>query len=142
MSRLKAETEPVRKWWENEEGGWRGRVMMQRAEWKQGESVQGENILELAGDAEDLLSVVLCMKKLKGETKTDNMPTVNKEMTEWRHSQHGIMGALSEERLGAARAGGWTRAGSKMMAGGHAHPHLKKKSVIKIKVEGDEGAGY
>ena len=44
--------------------------------------VCGENILELAGDAEDLLSVVLCMKKLKGETKTDNMPTVNKEMTE------------------------------------------------------------
>lgn len=42
----------------------------------------GRNILELAGDAEDLLSVVLCMKKLKGETKTDNMPTVNKEMTE------------------------------------------------------------
>lgn len=42
----------------------------------------GGNILELAGDAEDLLSEVLCMKKLKGETKTDNMPTVNKEMTE------------------------------------------------------------
>lgn len=41
-----------------------------------------ENILELAGDAEDLLSAVLCMKKLKGETKTDNMPTVNNEMTE------------------------------------------------------------
>lgn len=40
------------------------------------------NILKLAGGAEDLLSVVLCMKKLKGETKTDNMPTVNKEMTE------------------------------------------------------------
>lgn len=51
----------------------------------------GENILELAGGAEDLLSVVLCMKKLKGETKTDNMPTVNKEddrvkaYTAWHH---------------------------------------------------------
>lgn len=33
------------------------------------ECAGGENILELAGDAEDLLSVVLCMKKLKGETK-------------------------------------------------------------------------
>lgn len=38
--------------------------------------------------SEDLSSVVLCMKKLKGKTnkqkqnKTDNMPTVNKEMTE------------------------------------------------------------
>lgn len=42
----------------------------------------GGNILELAGGAKDVLSVELCMKKLKGETKTDNMPTVNKEMTE------------------------------------------------------------
>lgn len=57
--------------------------------------VCGENILELAGDAEDLLSVVLCMKKLKGETKTDNMPTVNKEVTEWRHTQRGIRAAVS-----------------------------------------------
>lgn len=80
--------------------------MMQDTEWKQGKSVRGENILELAGDAEDLLSVVLCMKKLKGETKTDNMPTVNKEMTEWRHTQHGIMGAaVSEVCSGEGRAG-------------------------------------
>lgn len=34
------------------------------------ESVQGENILEVAGEAEDVLTVELCMKKLKGENKT------------------------------------------------------------------------
>lgn len=32
--------------------------------------VCGENILALAGSAEDLLSVAQCMKKLKGETKS------------------------------------------------------------------------
>lgn len=37
---------------------------------KHDRSVQGENILEVAGDAEDVLNVELCMKKLKGENKT------------------------------------------------------------------------
>lgn len=56
--------------------------MVQHFQRKHDTSVQGENILELAGGAKDVLSVELCMKKLKGETKTDNMPTVNREMTE------------------------------------------------------------
>lgn len=68
--------------------------MMQHLQRKHDTTVQGGNILELAGGAKDVLSVELCMKKLKGETKTDNMPTVNKEMTEWRSTRRGIMGAF------------------------------------------------
>lgn len=56
--------------------------MMRHLQRKHDTTVQGGNILELAGGAKDVLSVELCMKKLKGETKTDNMPTVNKQMTE------------------------------------------------------------
>lgn len=58
--------------------------------------MRGENILELAGDAEDLLSVVLCMKKLKGETK--NRQHANSQQRDDRvkaYTQHGIMGAAA-----------------------------------------------
>lgn len=54
-------------------GGWGGRVMVYRimiSRERHDNSVQGKNILELAGDAEDVLIVELCMKKLKGENKT------------------------------------------------------------------------
>lgn len=72
--------------------------------------MRGENILELAGDAEDLLSVVLCMKKLKGETK--NRQHANSQQRDDRvkaYTQHGIMGAaasaVSEVCCGAGGAG-------------------------------------
>lgn len=59
----------------------------------------GENILELAGDAEDLLSVVLCMKKLKGETK--HRQTCQQSTKRWQ--SEGVHSMASWELLWVQR---------------------------------------
>lgn len=65
----------------------------------------------------------------RNKTQT-NMPTVNKEMTEWRCTQHGIVGAaVSAACYGS---GGWdggqTGDRSKIVAAGHANWCLEKKT--------------
>ena len=43
-------------------------------------ATEGRGTYWMSAHAESLLSVVMCMRTLKGETKkTDNMPTVNTE---------------------------------------------------------------
>lgn len=79
---------------------------------KHDKSVQGENILEPAGDAEDVFIVELCMKKLKGENKTRqhaNSQQRNdrvKEYAAWHHGSILWVTCGGEGRAGDGREKG------------------------------------
>lgn len=92
MSQLKATREPEPKWRQNEKEDEKEEQRCRTQNESKARVCGGRTYWNWQG-MQRTSSVWYCAwKNWKEKQKTDNMPTVNKEMKEWRHTQPDIMG--------------------------------------------------